>query len=56
VVSFGPDSPFDPDDLIVGAGKKQMRTKASNPGCYKYEARAFYSSAAMERAKEAIWN
>ena len=45
VVSFGPDSPFDPEDLIVGAGKKQMRTIASTPGCYKYDARAFYSGA-----------
>ena len=51
VVSFGPDSPFDPDDLIVGAGKKQMRTIASNPGCYKYEARAFYSGAVYGTSK-----
>ncbi len=51
VVSFGPDSPFDPDDLIVGAGKKQMRTIASNPGCYKYEPRAFYSGAVYGTSK-----
>ena len=51
VVSFGPDSPFDPDDLIVGAGKKQMRTIASNPGCYRYEPRAFYSGAVYGTSK-----
>jgi hypothetical protein len=51
VVSFGPDSPFDPDDLIVGARKKRMRTIASTPGCYKYEARAFYSGAVYGTSK-----
>jgi len=42
-VSFGPESPFDPDDPIMGGGKKQVRTKASTPGCYKYDAGAFRS-------------
>jgi hypothetical protein len=43
MVSFGIDSPFDPDDPIMGGGKKQVRTKAVTPGCYKYDAGAFRS-------------
>jgi len=43
MVSFGTDSPFDPDDPIMGGGKKQVRTIASTPGCYKYDAGAFRS-------------
>jgi hypothetical protein len=43
LVSFGTDSPFDPDDPIMGGGKKQVTTKASTPGCYKYDAGAFRS-------------
>jgi plastocyanin len=43
MVSFGTDSPFDPDGPIMGGGKKQMTTKASTPGCYKYDAGAFRS-------------
>jgi len=42
-VSFGTDSPFDPDAPIMGGGKKQVRTIASTPGCYKYDAGAFRS-------------
>jgi hypothetical protein len=42
-VSFGTDSPFDPDDPIIGGGKKQVTTKASTPGCYKYDVGAFRS-------------
>jgi plastocyanin len=42
-VSFGTDSPFDPDKPIMGGGKKQVTTKASNPGCYKYDVGAFRS-------------
>jgi hypothetical protein len=42
-VSFGTDSPFDPDDPIMGGGKKQVRTIASTPGCYKYDVGAFRS-------------
>jgi plastocyanin len=45
MVSFGTDSPFDPDDPIVGGGNKQVTVKASTPGCYKYNAGAFYSGA-----------
>jgi hypothetical protein len=42
-VSFGTDSPFDPDSPIMGGGKKQVRTQAATPGCYKYDAGAFRS-------------
>ena len=42
-VSFGTDSPFDPDDPIVGGDKKQVTTKAITPGCYKYDVGAFRS-------------
>ena len=43
MVSFGTDSPFDPDAPIMGGGKKQVRTTAATPGCYKYDAGAFRS-------------
>ena len=43
MVSFGPDSPFDPDGPIMGGGQKRVTTKASAPGCYKYDAGAFLS-------------
>jgi plastocyanin len=43
MVSFGSDSPFDTDGPIMGGGKKQVRTTASTPGCYKYDAGAFRS-------------
>jgi plastocyanin len=43
MVSFGTDSPFDPDDPIRGGGKKQVTTTARTPGCYKYDAGAFRS-------------
>jgi hypothetical protein len=43
MVSFGTDSPFDPDDPIIGGGQKQVKTVARAPGCYKYDAGAFRS-------------
>ena len=43
MVSFGTDSPFDPDGPIMGGGKRKVTTKASTPGCYKYDAGAFRS-------------
>lgn len=42
-VSFGTDSPFEPDDPIMGGGKKPVTTKATTPGCYKYDVGAFRS-------------
>jgi len=43
MVSFGTDSPFEPDDPIMGGGQKKVTTKAVTPGCYKYDAGAFRS-------------
>ena len=45
MVSFGTDSPFIPDDPIMGGGSKQVTVKAKISGCYKYDAGAFYSGA-----------
>ncbi|HVP53898.1 MAG TPA: hypothetical protein VMU45_02805 [Candidatus Eisenbacteria bacterium] len=45
MISFGTDSPFDPDDPIIGGANKQVTVKANTPGCYKYDAGAFYSGA-----------
>ena len=45
MVSFGTDSPFDPDDPIVGGASKPVTVKAATPGCFKYDAGAFYSGA-----------
>jgi hypothetical protein len=42
-VSFGTDSPFEPDSPIMGGGKKQVTTRAVTPGCYKFDAGAFRS-------------
>ena len=43
MVSFGTESPFDPDSPIVGGAKKPVTTKASTSGCYKYDVGAFRS-------------
>jgi hypothetical protein len=45
MISFGTDSPFDPDDPIIGGANKQITVKANVPGCYKYDAGAFYPGA-----------
>jgi hypothetical protein len=45
MISFGTDSPFDPDDPIVGGANRQITVKANTSGCYKYDAGAFYSGA-----------
>ena len=45
MVSFGTDSPFDPDDPIIGGATKQVTVKAATAGCYKYDAGAFYPGA-----------
>jgi hypothetical protein len=44
-ISFRTDSPFIPDDPILGGGNKPITVKAQTPGCYKYDAGAFYSGA-----------
>lgn len=48
MVSFGTDSPFDPDESIIGGGKKPVRTKASTPGCHNYDVGAFRSGTVYE--------
>ena len=45
MISFGTDSPFDPDDPIIGGANRQITVKANIPGCYKYDAGAFYPGA-----------
>lgn len=45
MVSFGTDSPFVPDDPIIGGANKPITVKATTPGCYKYDAGAFYPGA-----------
>jgi len=45
MVSFATDSPFSPDDPIMGGGNKQVSVKAATPGCYKYDVGAFVSAA-----------
>ena len=43
MISFGSDSPFDPDEPIMGGGNRPVTTKATTPGCYKYDVGAFRS-------------
>lgn len=45
MVSFATDSPFSPDDPIMGGGNKPVTVKATTPGCYKYDVGAFVSAA-----------
>ena len=45
MVSFGTDSPFEPDDPIIGGANKPITVKAATPGCFKYDAGAFYPGA-----------
>ena len=45
MISFGTDNPFAPDDPIIGGANKQITVKANTPGCYKYDAGAFYPGA-----------
>lgn len=45
MISFGTDNPFDPDDPMIGGANKQITVRANTPGCYKYDAGAFYPGA-----------
>lgn len=45
IVDFGPASPFDPPDTIIGGAKKPVQVVAKRPGCFKYSAGACYSGA-----------
>jgi len=45
VIDFGPDSPFEPNDPIIGGGKNQITVEAKRPGCFKYSVGACFSGA-----------
>jgi hypothetical protein len=45
VVDFGPTSPFDPPDAIIGGAQKPVQVVAKRPGCFKYSAGACVSGA-----------
>ena len=45
VVDFGPQSPFDKEDSIVGGSKKPDSAVAKSPGCYRFSAGACVSGA-----------
>ncbi|MGB8885155.1 MAG: hypothetical protein WCC87_00435 [Candidatus Korobacteraceae bacterium] len=36
VIDFGPSSPFDPPDAIIGGSQKPVSVEAKRPGCFKY--------------------
>jgi len=45
IVDFGPSSPFDPQDTIIGGANKPVQVVAKRPGCFKYSVGACYSGA-----------
>jgi hypothetical protein len=45
IVDFGPSSPFDPPDTIIGGAKKPVEVTAKRTGCFKYSSGACYSGA-----------
>jgi len=45
VIDFGPSSPFDPPDAIIGGANKPVPVVAKRPGCFKYSAGACVSGA-----------
>jgi hypothetical protein len=45
VIDFGPQSPFEPSDAIIGGGKNDVTVEAQRPGCFKYSVGACYSGA-----------
>ena len=45
VVDFGPETPFEPTDAIIGGGKNQVKVEAKRPGCFKYSVGACFSGA-----------
>ncbi len=45
LVDFGPSSPFDPPDAIIGGAQKPVTVVAKRPGCFKYSAGACFSGA-----------
>jgi len=45
LIDFGPSSPFDPPDTIMGGNKKPVSVKAVKAGCFRYAFQATQSSA-----------
>jgi hypothetical protein len=45
IVDFGPTSPFDPPDTIIGGAQKPVQVVAKRPGCFKYSTGACNSGA-----------
>lgn len=45
IVDFGPSSPFDPPDTIIGGAQKPVQVTAKRPGCFKYSSGACFSGA-----------
>jgi hypothetical protein len=45
VIDFGPQSPFEPPDAIIGGGKNDVTVDAQRAGCFKYSVGACYSGA-----------
>jgi hypothetical protein len=45
VIDFGPSSPFDPPDAIIGGANKPVSVVAKRSGCFKYSAGACVSGA-----------
>ncbi len=45
VIDFGPSSPFEPPDAIIGGSNKPIPVVAKRPGCFKYSVGACVSGA-----------
>ncbi len=45
VIDFGPNSPFDSPDAIIGGANKPATVTPKKPGCYKYSVGACVSGA-----------
>jgi plastocyanin len=45
VIDFGPGSPFEPQDTIIGGSNRDVSVTAKEPGCYKYSIGACVSGA-----------
>ena len=45
VIDFGPQSPFEPNDAIIGGGKNDVTVEAKRSGCFKYSVGACFSGA-----------
>lgn len=53
LIDFGPNSPFDPPDAIIGGSAKPAMVVAKTPGCYKYGFQASNSTAIYGMSKAA---